>query len=176
MGTVFGQSSQSLARRRVPPAWQAGSCGWTASRYEELLGWTVNPSGGRALLALGRSLVAVLVPGQIAPEVADHLRELDADGPVLAVVGEDPHWVFLADPNGAVVSRDELPAGVVVLDCPSRISIPAVGMSVGGSRWVVPPNPHRRWLPTLAAVLCAVGCRTPLPEFRSATGLRNLGG
>lgn len=176
MDTVRGRSAQSLARRRVPPAWQSRSRGWTAPRYEELLGWTVDPSGGRALLALGRSLVAVCVPPAIGPGVADHLRELGAEGPVLAVAGEVPHWVFLADPNGAVVSGDELPAGVVVLDCPSRISIPAVGLSVGGSRWVVPPNPHRRWLPTLAAVLCAVGCRTPLPEFRSATGLRNLGG
>lgn len=134
---------------------------WSVSRYREEFGWIVAEVDGRALLALGRSMVAVAVPAAIAPHVAAELKRQDANGPVIAVTGRASSWVFLADPNGSLTIRDELPKGVMVLDCPSRIPIPVGSSPPHQVRWIVSPDPYRRWLPTLAAVMCAVGRHSP---------------
>lgn len=42
-----------------------------------------------------------------------------------------------------------------------RVTIPAASTSSGQLWWLVPPNPSRRWLPTLDAVLCAMGLLGP---------------
>lgn len=110
-------------------------------------------------MSLGRGIVAVAVPAHLAPHVASELKRRDADGPAMAVSDFLPRWLYLAEHEGIVVDSDTLPAGVMVFDCPSTIQLPAVDTHVDQLRWVVPPDPQRRWLPTLAAVLCAVGSR-----------------
>lgn len=156
----------STQQRQLPADWKPNSIapGWTSTRYREQLGWATEQRQGRTFLFLERSMAAVVVPRGLAPRVSHQLERDDVCGPVLSQLGDEPSWVFLADPNGLVVARQDLPVGVVVLGCPSQIPIPAAGTSSNQICWSVPPNPSRRWLPTVSAVLCAVGWRGPQPE------------
>jgi len=111
---------------------------------------------GRTTLALGEGIVAVAMPHALAREVVADLARSDALGPVLVMkVEQQQCWVFLADPNGVVASADLLPSGVVVLGCPARVPLPASDTISHDVSWAVPPDSCRRWLPTLAAILCA---------------------
>lgn len=177
-GAAHRRHLDPIAHRRIPRTPVMRPRAWTSACYRDMFGWATEEHHGRTLLALGRSMVAVVIRASIAPRIASELKVQDADGPVLVVMGDIPRWVFLADPNGFVTNGDELPDGVVVLDCPSRIPVPAVDTSPDRLRWVVPPDPSRRWLPTLAAVLSVIDSRTqrtvrpPAP----ACGLNALNG
>lgn len=130
----------------------------TSTWYRKVFGWAAENTGGGTTLALGRNTVAVSVPAAMGPHVAAALRALDSAGPVVLTPTAPPAWLFLADPNGQVAGRDDVPSGVVVLDCPTRITIPSVDQPAAGTCWVIPPSPSRRWLPTLAAVICGLHC------------------
>jgi hypothetical protein len=142
--TVAGQ----LAMRDQPAA-------WTAARYRELFGWAAERRDGRTRLPLGNGIVAVVMPESVARPVANHLACIEACGPVVAEQAGPRLWAFLADPNGIVASQDLLPAGVCVLGCPNRLAIPAADSFLHELVWAVPPDPSRRWLPTLTAVISA---------------------
>ncbi len=141
-----------------------GTQAWTASRYRSL-GWHVEYCDGDMWLVCGRGLVGVAVPERSAGGVTHALHDLGVEGPVIGVRGEARYWVFLADPNGLVISRRDLPAGVLVLGCPARIPLPASNAASNRARWMIPPHTHRRWLPTSAAVLCAISVCQNLPGF-----------
>ncbi|RBM16186.1 hypothetical protein DI005_25380 [Prauserella sp. PE36] len=129
--------------------------GWTIAEYRSVLGWTVTWGGGRPLLDLGHGMVAVTAPRPLAVGLAERLHRLDATGPVFAVDGARPYWVFLADPNDEVNADLHLPRGVEILGCPQRIPVPVEVPRSPALRWIVPPDTRRRWLPTLAAVALA---------------------
>lgn len=167
--TVAGRvrSRHGVWRSRQSTPRDVARCGWTTARYREIFGWVVENRGGRAALRLGHGMVAVAVPPERAPGIATHLHRAEADAPAVAVAGSRPYWFFLADANDSVVTTDELPSGIRVLTCVAAIPVPAEDIPCDGVRWVVPPDPSRRWLPTAAAVLCAA--RTSSPEYAGGT-------
>lgn len=130
----------------------------TAEQYREVFGWTIQRRDSRSYLALGRGMVAVSVPAALGPEVAFELKRRDSDGPVIATTGRDPRWLFLADPNEAVFTRDDLPTAVALLECPTVVPVPIESTPSDRPRWAERPNLTRRWLPTAASVLCAISC------------------
>lgn len=129
---------------------------WTIEQYRCLLGWRVEVQDGRATLSLGAGIAAVAVKSTVAPDIMAALRRYDGSGPVLAVNGQPPCWLFFADPNGMIVARDDLPGDVALLECPRQIPIPTGDVPCDQSRWIVPPDTRRRWLPTVATILSAV--------------------
>lgn len=133
------------------------------AQYRALFGWTIDPDDGWALLRLGNGMIGVVVPASTGPMVAAVLRRDDAECPVLAVTRESPSWLFLVDADGYVPTGDELPDGVSLLGYATRVPIPAADARFGQARWAIPPDQHRRWLPTLAAVMCAIRRTTPEP-------------
>lgn len=126
---------------------------WRTADYRTLFGWEVELRDGRILLTLENGLVALLVPASVAMDLTRSLKRLDIHGPVFAVDGPRPHWLFLADSNEYVIATDDLPGGVEVLGFGERIPLPCVEAFSAGVRWIVAPDPRQRWLPTLAAVL-----------------------
>lgn len=133
---------------------------WTTERYREMMGWPARECENRTVLTLGWGMVAVVVPSDLGPGVASELQRQGASGPVFSVRADVSAWVFLADPNGLVANRDILPPGAAIVECPSTVMLPGAGISADTCRWIVPPDPQRRWHPTLATVLAAVAVRT----------------
>lgn len=131
---------------------------WTSALYRKLFGWTTDVVNDQTMLALGCGIVAVTVPAAAGPAVVTHLRTHEVLGPTLALSGSGARWMFLADPNGFVAGR--LPNDADVLDCPMKIQLPDAETTFAKLRWVVPPDPVRRWLPTATAVLSVIDdCR-----------------
>lgn len=52
-----------------------------------------------------------------------------------------------------VVAQSDIADSLELIGHASRLPLPV--RPCGLVRWVVPPDPHHRWLPTLAAVLAA---------------------
>lgn len=142
---------------------------WTPAGYSGLLGWATKQYHDRTFLVLHHGMAAVVVPPALASGAVELLQRDDVCGPVLSVSGDQPSWVFLADPNGLVVTREDLPVGVGVLSRPAQVPIPVVGSSSGHLRWCVSPTPSRRWLPTLDTVLCVVDWLIPQPASVSSS-------
>lgn len=147
-------SSGAPVPRRVcarPPGQDGVS---VAQRFRAQLGWSVAATDTGVFLSLGNGMVGVIVPPAVASNVFDLLRRRGTVGPVLSVTNGRPCWIFLAESNGLIVSRDDLPPNVVVLSCPSRVRLPTAAQ--GPISWVRQPDPRDRWLPTLDAVVAAV--------------------
>lgn len=125
-----------------------------AARYRHGMGWDVAATPNGIALALGHGMVAVAVPLAHGEAVLRTLRSRDTVGPVLALRAGTPCWLFLAEPNGLVVSSEDLPSHISVLSCPSRIPLPRTSRS--SVEWIVAPDVRNRWLPTLDAVVSAV--------------------
>lgn len=130
-----------------------------AARYRELLGAGVEEYRGRLFLPMGFGLVGVALSPFLGRAVVHRLARTDTCGPVLELADGWNCWVILTDPNGLVLAREDLPRGVEVLGCPRRVPLPT--SATGPVRWVVPPNPQHRWLPTLASVMAAVRSAEP---------------
>jgi hypothetical protein len=108
------------------------------------------------MLVFGHGMVALTVPAARAGRVANHLGRFSAGGPVLAVDGERPYWVFLADTNAYITMDADLPAEVDFLGCWQRRLVPGPKTNSADLRCIVAPDPRQRWLPTLATLALAV--------------------
>ena len=129
---------------------------WTDVQYRAIFGWQTVQIGRRVMLAFGRGLVALSVPAQRGTHVVEHLRRFGSNGPVLAIGVAEPRWVFFADDNAYVTFRVDLPPDVEFLGCGKRLPVPAPNSCTEGLRWIIEPDPVRRWLPTLDALALAV--------------------
>lgn len=129
------------------------------ARYRELLGGSVEEYRGRLFLSMGYGLVGIALSPFLGRAVVKRLARADTCGPVLELADGWHCWVIFADPNGLVLSRDDVPTGIEILGCPRRVPLPT--SSVGPVRWVVPPNAQHRWLPTLAGVVSAIRSSEP---------------
>lgn len=127
-----------------------------ATAYGDTFGWATAIVRDGLVLLLTGDRVGVAVPAERARRVAAELRRRESPGPVLALPGAEPHWVFLADLNGTIPVQDQAPAGVTFVASPRVLALPPTATLDGPVRWAIPPDPCRRWLPTFAAVLCAI--------------------
>ncbi|GHF36321.1 hypothetical protein FHX82_006799 [Amycolatopsis bartoniae] len=140
------------APRRRPNTASAGAPSWSIADYRARLGRHVEPRGDQVWLRLGGGIVGAAVPARLGPPLAAVLRGFGETGPVLEL-DSAPSWVFLADANGYVPGWEGMLSGVEVLGCPAWVPVPASGVLRARSRWVVPPDARRRWLPTLASII-----------------------
>ncbi|MDQ0382753.1 hypothetical protein [Amycolatopsis thermophila] len=124
---------------------------WPPSAYRTLLGWEVEWRDGQPWLRTGNGVVGASVPAYLGPLVVRALSGCDQPAPALELTRER-RWVFLADPNDDVPGCHVPPSTMEVLSCPASIPLPAAGTVDRPSRWVTPPDPRNRWLPTLAAI------------------------
>lgn len=127
----------------------------TAEAYATLLGWPVRAEGQAVLLAMTCGLTALAIPRASAAEVTPLLKLRDSAGPVLALPLDTVQWVFLAEGNGLVPAQEHAPLGGRYLRPPTQIPLPPSVTPHGPVKWVIAPDLSRRWLPTLAAVICA---------------------
>lgn len=135
----------------------------TPADYRHEFGWLVHEVDGDAYLSLGHGIVGVAMPPMYAGVVVNALRRHGSRGPVLEVGTEARVWIVLADPNERVFSAPELPAGVTLLSCSTPVPLPG-SSGRRAARWIVPPDPQHRWLPTVDAVLLAARSARPAPR------------
>ncbi|WP_020658515.1 hypothetical protein [Amycolatopsis benzoatilytica] len=123
--------------------------------YGGVFGWSVRRQGGRLFLALEYGLCAVTLPKLTAGPVLAHLRELGCAGPALILPTQrGPRLAILADADGELPMCGGLPADVQVLDSGALIPLPDGRAGVGmGPEWLSAPDPRRRWLPSVSAVI-----------------------
>lgn len=138
----------------------------TPAQYQHMFGWRVHESGGATFLTLGVGIVGVAINMPLSSLVAERLRRDAIRGPVLDINRHPRRWVFLADPNDLILTSSELPDGVELLGCPRRLPLPSERYDL--VTWIDPPSPHRRWLPTLAAILSATESALYAPHGRLA--------
>lgn len=119
-------------------------------------GWKIAHHADGPLLELCHDMVAVSIQAthEVSARVVQLLRRRGMYGPVLAIGSDMRNLVVLADANGLIRSDVRVVRGVDVLGCPKMVPLP--GSVVTPVRWIIPPTPTRRWLPTLAAVLGAI--------------------
>lgn len=124
--------------------------------YRGQLGWDVGLDADGPRLRLGEGIVAVLAPCDQVAGIWAGYRRMDLPGPILLTLGKRSTLVLLADSNDLVLSQEELPPSVHLLRAPSSVPLPSSGDRDDRCRWLLPPHPSRRWLPSVAAVVCAV--------------------
>jgi hypothetical protein len=124
--------------------------------YRGQMGWDVGRDAGGPRLWLGEGIVAVLAPREQVAGIWGAYRRMDLPGPILLTLGERSTLVLLADSNDLVLAQDELPPSVHLLRAPSSVPLPLAGDGDDRCRWLLPPHPSRRWLPSAEAVVCAV--------------------
>jgi hypothetical protein len=124
-----------------------------AAVYGDGFGWAtaIVPEGLVLLLTGGRAGVAL--PAERARPVVRELHCRDAAGPVLALPGAQPHWVFLAGQDRGPCAP---PQGVVLIHSPHVLALPPTSTVDGRVRWVVAPDPRRDRLPAVDTVLGAI--------------------
>lgn len=137
----------------------AGSRALSAEQYRDLFGGQVEERAGRIVLNLGGGIVGLAMKPSMGRHVVHALRRHEVDGPMIEFAGSRPRWVFLADPNGAVISSAMLPPGTELIGYQATVPLPRSGRS---TRWVIPPARDRRWLPTIDAVIGSVRAVGPM--------------
>ena len=132
-----------------------------AAYYGGVFGWSVRRSGGRLLLALENGLCAVTLPKLTAGPVLRHLAELGWAGPVLILpTRQGPRLAILAEADGELLLFGGVPEGVQVLDCGAVVPLPDGRVGPGmGPEWLNAPDPSRRWLPSVSAVVAGTRLR-----------------
>ncbi|MGW4587903.1 hypothetical protein [Amycolatopsis thermoflava] len=110
-----------------------------------MFGWPVRGHD----LVLGAGIGAAAVPRARAGQVVENLGRQGCRAAALSV---PPVVIFLAEADVLPGDLDGLPADVRVLTSGTAIPLPG---APGPARWLVPPDPRQRWLPSLTAVLAA---------------------
>lgn len=133
----------------------------TACRRE----WERNPQG-MALLPAGRRWDVLLVPGELGYPTLDVLtRLLDRPGPVLADFGESRMGFFV--PPGT--AGRWVGTGIRGVGDGTWIVVPRPGSTVGGVRWLIPPDGS-------GTLTDATLLELALHEAAAARGTRDGGG
>ncbi|MGW6449805.1 hypothetical protein [Lentzea sp. NPDC055074] len=144
----------------------------TANWYRDQMAWPVVVTGDEVVLPLGRGVVALDVPSDLAGKVRTRLERLHGNDfctPVLLLTaGEQARAVFLAAADDVVLGQFQMPHGVRYLGAETALVLPARGMTAGRHwPWLRAPDPGDRWLFSAAAVLAAVKDSAPR-QYRSS--------
>ncbi len=126
--------------------------------YGRLFGWPVRWRGPQPFLALENGLCAVTMPKLSAGPPLARLDLIGCAGPAMMLQTQrGPRVAVLAEIDGLVPLRDDLPRDVEVLAWGTLLPLPAgPRRSDITSEWITAPDPHRRWLPGLDAVLSGI--------------------
>lgn len=120
------------------------------------LGWPVYASGRAIFLSTTSGFCGLKVTGDVAEQVLLTLRDVGAEGPVIAMPWPQPSLIFLADADEVLEADTVSRLGAVLLQTPSAIPLPPSETPRGRLTWLVPPRPANRWLPGLSTVAWAL--------------------
>ncbi|MCP2258609.1 hypothetical protein LX15_002307 [Streptoalloteichus tenebrarius] len=134
-----------------------------AASYARLMGWPVVVTEKGILLPLSSAHTALSMPEHVGVGVLAGLRARMLAGPVLAVPGPQPHWIFLAELVALLPTQLTTPADVRFVRAPHQVLLPPSQTEDGPITWANPPTASRRWFPPFTAVLAVA--RTVSPEY-----------
>ncbi|TNC29050.1 hypothetical protein [Amycolatopsis alkalitolerans] len=127
--------------------------------YRRVFGWPVHWHGGALTLETGSGIGAVAVPRAMAEPVLAGVARQGCAGPAVSVPTKHGAVVMLLV-EADVLAPGSLPDGVRVLTAGTTIPLPGDRSPHALTHWIVPPDTHQRWLPSLTAVLASIrGCR-----------------
>ncbi|WP_246243617.1 hypothetical protein [Amycolatopsis pithecellobii] len=123
--------------------------------YRRVFGWPVGWHNGGLALVTGSGIGAIAIPRPMADRVLPNLARQGCDGPALAVPTKHGAVVMLLV-EADVLAPDSLPSGVRVLTAGTMIPLPGDRNPNQLTHWIVPPDTHHRWLPSLNGVLACI--------------------
>ena len=130
--------------------------------YRRVFGWPVRWHEGALELVTGSGIGAVAVPRSLADRVLSAVARQGCEGPAVCVLTKRGSVVvLLVEADAPAPGEDSLPGGVRVLTAGTPIRLPDERSSRDLTHWIVPPDPSRRWLPSLASVLASIRAVAP---------------
>jgi hypothetical protein len=131
--------------------------------YGRLFGWPVRWRGSQPFLALANGICAVTMPKPGSGPALSRLAATGCGGPTLRLLTAHGQQVaVLADLDTLLPPAEDLPRNVAVLAWGALLPLPVAARRSASQRadviaeWLTPPDPHRRWLPSLDAVLAGI--------------------
>jgi hypothetical protein len=142
-----------------------------AKAYQQLYGWPtgVDVATGRLVLAVSDSVNAIVMRAELGIETQLLLSMQMLAGPVVALPGAYPDWVFLTGPASSISTRSLTALsrlGVRLKKPGAFIPLPPSRLDGGVVRWSSGPTVGRE-LPPWTAVVAAIRS-TPISPMRSA--------
>jgi hypothetical protein len=128
--------------------------------YRGVFGWPVHWHNNGPKLVVGSGIGAVALPKALSGRVLEGVARQGCSGPALSLPTKHGLVVFLLVESDALAPAEEtLPEGVRVLSAGTTIPLPRDRDDL--ARWLVAPDPHQRWLPSLAAVVATIRSAYP---------------
>ncbi|MBE8517316.1 glycogen operon protein GlgX [Amycolatopsis sp. H6(2020)] len=126
--------------------------------YRQLFGWSVKWRGSQPFLSLENGICAATLPKMNAAPVLARLAAVGCQGPAVGLpTPQGQRVAILAETDGLIPPQSELPRAVDVLAWGALLPLPLdPRRGAPGTEWLVPPDPQRRWLPSLDAVLAGI--------------------
>lgn len=135
--------------------------------YQHMFGWPVEWRNDSLHLVLSSGIGAVAIPRGLADRVLEAVTRQGCEGPVVCVLTKrGAVAILLAEADVLAPGADTLPEGVRVLAAGSTIPLPDERSPHDLTHWLVAPDTHHRWLPSLTAVLASV--RSVAPRVAAA--------
>ncbi|ANN18297.1 glycogen operon protein GlgX [Amycolatopsis orientalis] len=126
--------------------------------YGRLFGWPLKWRGSQPFLVLENGICAVTMPTLDSGPVLARLASTGCQGPaILLSTPRGPRVAVLAETDGLIPSRAELPRNFDLLAWGSLLPLPVGSRRTGDDTdWISAPDPQRRWLPSLSAVVAGI--------------------
>ncbi|PXY29211.1 hypothetical protein DI005_09830 [Prauserella sp. PE36] len=136
--------------------------------YRGVFGWPVRWEATGPHLVIGSGIGAVAMPKAQSEAVLAGLARQDCLGPVLAIpTKREMMSVLLVEAELPAWGDAPPPEQVRVLPAGTTVPLPDWRRPEIHARWIVEPDAHRRWLPSLGAVLATIRSSTPGALFRT---------
>jgi hypothetical protein len=128
-----------------------------ATDYRRVFGWPVQWHNNALSLVTGSGISAVAIPRALSERVLASVARQGCEGPTVCVLTKrGAVVVLLVEADMLAPAQDSLPEGVRVLTSGTAIPLPDERSPHDLTHWVVAPDTHHRWLPSLTAVLASV--------------------
>ncbi|GAB2986700.1 hypothetical protein LWP59_09830 [Amycolatopsis acidiphila] len=134
----------------------------TTLDYRRVFGWPVQWHNNALTLVTGSGIGAVAVPRSLADRVLAGVARQGCEGPAVCVLTKHGSIaVLLVEADVLAPADSSLPEGVRVLTAGTGIPLPDERSPHNLTHWLVPPDTHHRWLPSLTAVLASIRSVVP---------------
>jgi hypothetical protein len=128
-----------------------------ATDYRHVFGWPVQWHNNALTLVTGSGIGAVAIPRSLSERVLASVARQGCEGPAVCVLTKHGAVVvLLVEADMLAPAEDSLPEGVRVVNAGTAIPLPDERSPHDLTHWVVPPDTHHRWLPSLTAVLASI--------------------
>lgn len=128
-----------------------------ATDYRRVFGWPVQWHNNALTLVTGSGIGAVAVPRSLSERVLESVARQGCEGPAVCVLTKHGAVVvLLVEADMLAPAENSLPEGVRVITAGTGIPLPDERSPHDLTHWVVAPDTHNRWLPSLTAVLASI--------------------